>query len=139
MSVFPFLAAPVLKPQRLPLYEEWAFDFTAGRLIVADGQMRKVTGLEALKVWIYKALLTAKGRCKAYSATFGSELEELVGSTYSQAAVRSEAQRMVAEALLVSPYISAVPSVETSLDGSLLAIKCSVATVYGGTSLEVTV
>jgi hypothetical protein len=46
---------------------------------------------------------------------------------------------MVAETLLVSPYISAVPSVEAALDGSLLSIKCAVATVYGGTLLEVTV
>lgn len=139
MALFPFLAAPIKQPQSLPLLEEWAFDFSAGCLLMTDGQMHKVTGLEALKVWIYKALLTARGRFAAYSATFGSDLEALVGSEFSPAAARSEAKRMVTEALLVSPYVSAVSSVEVALEGSLLAVKCAVATVYGSADLEVTV
>ena len=139
MGVFPFLAAPVAKPKSLPLLEEWAFDFEAGRLLVTDGQMRRVTGLDALKVWMYKALCTARGRFKAYSASFGSDLEDLVGGTYSPAAVRTEAHRMVTEALLVSPYIHAVSGVDAALEGGLLAIRCTVATAYGSTSLEVTV
>lgn len=139
MAIFPFLAAPVAKPESLPLLEEWAFDFEAGHLLVTDGQMHRVTGLEALKVWMYKALCTVKGRFAAYSASFGSELEDLVGSTYSPAAVRTEAHRMVTEALLVSPYIYSVSSVEAAMDGSTLAIKCSVVTLYGSFSVEVTV
>ena len=139
MSVFPFLAAPVVKQQTLPLLEEWAFDFDAGRLLVTDGQMRRVTGLEALKVWIYKALCTAKGRFRAYSDSFGSDLESLVGSSYSPAIIRTETQRMVTEALLVSPYISSVNGIEATLDGGVLSVRCAVATVYGDTSLEVTI
>ena len=33
MAIFPFLAAPVAAPKSLPLLEEWAFDFEAGRLL----------------------------------------------------------------------------------------------------------
>jgi hypothetical protein len=139
MGVFPFLAAQIAKPQSLPLLEEWAFDFQAGRLLVTDGQMHRVTGLDALKVWMYKALLTARGRFAAYSDSFGSELESLLGSAYSPAAARSEAQRMVTEALLVSPYINEVSGVEVAQEGGLLAIKCAVASVYGSAALEVTV
>lgn len=138
MGVFPFMAAPVVKPQSLPLLEEWAFDFSSGCLLVTDGQMHRVTGLEALKVWMYKALLTARGRFAAYSDSFGSDLEDLVGSAYSPAAARAEAQRMVTEALLVSPYISSVSGVDVALAGGVLAIKCSVATAYGSADMEVT-
>ena len=142
MSVFPFLVVPEAKPQStqsLPLYEEWAFDFDAGRMAVTDGRTNRVTGLEAVKVWMYKAFCTAKGRYKAYSSGFGSELESLIGSSYSQAATRAEAQRMVTEALLVSPYITAVDGVEADLTGGMLALSCAVETVYGNASMEVTV
>ena len=140
MSVFPFMSAPVAVSKSLPLLEEWAFDFDAGRLLVTDGQIHRVTGLEALKVWMYKALCTAKGRFAAYSDSFGSDLEDLVGSAYSPAAVRTEAQRMIVEALLVSPYIRAVSGVDVTLAmGGMLVIRCSVTTVYGSTSLEVKV
>ena len=140
MSVFPFMSAPVAATKSLPLLEEWAFDFVTGRLLVTDGQMHRVTGLDALKVWIYKALCTAKGRFAAYSDSFGSDLETLVGSTYSSATFRSEAYRMVAEALLVSPYISSISNVDVALArGGMLIIRCSVATVYGSTALEVKV
>jgi hypothetical protein len=139
MAIFPFLAAPVKEPKSLPLLVEWAFDFDAGRLLVTDGQMHKVTGLDALKVWAYKALCTVRGRFAAYSDAFGSELERLVGSAYSPAAASIEARRMVTEALLVSPYIYSVSGVEAALEGSTLAIRCTVATVYGSASWEVTV
>jgi hypothetical protein len=139
MALFPFLAAPIKKPQSLPLLEEWAFDFDAGRLLVTDGQMHRVTGMDALNVWMYKALCTVRGRFAAYSASFGSELESLVGSAYSPAAVRTEARRMVTEALLVSPYIYSVSGVEAALEGGVLAIHCTVDTAYGSTSREVTV
>ena len=142
MSVFPFMAVPVAQPQRaksLPLYEEWAFDFSTGCMAVIDGRTHRITGLEAVKVWMYKAVCTAKGRFRAYSPAFGSELESLIGSSYSVAAARAEAQRMVTEALMVSPYITAVDSVEADLAGGVLSVRCSVVTVYGEASLEVAV
>ena len=142
MSVFPFLAVPEAKLQAaksLPLYEEWAFDFSTGCMAVIDGRTHRVTGLEAVKVWMYKAVCTARGRFKAYSLDFGSELESLIGSSYSLAAARAEAQRMVTEALLVSPYITAVDSVEADLAGGVLSVRCAVATAYGEASLEVAV
>ena len=139
MSVFPFMSAPVAASQSLPLLEEWAFDFQAGRLEITDGRMRRVTGREALNVWIYKAICTARGRFKAYSDAFGSDLEDLVGSSYSPAVIHAEASRMVTEALLVSPYIYSVSGVEAALVGSALTIKCSVDTAYGSASLEVTI
>ena len=140
MPVFPFLAVPEAQAQTilsLPLYEEWAFDFSAGYMVVTDGRTHRVTGLEAVKVWMYKALCTAKGRFKAYTSDFGSELESLIGSSYSQAAARAEAQRMVTDALLMSPYITAVDGVEAELSGGVLTLRCSVETVYGNAGMEV--
>lgn len=138
MSIFPFLAVVDISPeQSLPLLQEWAFDFDAGQMLVTDGHTQRVVGMEALKVWMYKAINTAKGRFAAYSAEFGSELEDLIGGTYSPSAVQAEAARMVTEALLVSPYISAVTGVDADLVGDLLSLRCNVDTVYGSTEMEV--
>lgn len=140
MSIFPFLAAPKSQPtESLPLLEEWAFDFSTGRMLDVDGRSQRVTGLEALKVWMYKAICTEKGRYSAYSSDYGSEVDTLIGGSYSLAAARAEAQRMVTEALLVSPYIKAVSRVDAKLSGDTLALSCEVDTVYGSAGMEVTI
>ena len=140
MSIFPFLAVPEAQPtQSLPLLEEWAFDYSTGRMLVVDGRTQRVTGIEALKVWMYKTICTEKGRFAAYSAEYGSELDTLIGGTYSLAAARAEAQRMVTEALLMSPYITAVSKVDAELSGDTLTLRCAVDTVYGSTGMEVTI
>ena len=139
MAVFPFLSITEVKvAQSLPLYKEWAFDFDNGCLLLSDGRMTLLSGLPALKVWMYKAICTAKARYKAYSAAFGSELESLIGTNYSASAAKMEAERMVTEALLSSPYILGISDVTVSFQDGLLLVSCSVSTVYGSDALEVT-
>lgn len=140
MAIFPFLAAPESKPAvNLPLLVDYAMDFDAGSMQISDGMSRKVSGLEALKVWIYKCLLTAKGRFMAYSDTFGSEIEDLIGGVYSQAAAQAEAHRMVSEALLQSPYITAIDLKKSALDGVRFYLEFDIDSVYGNAAMEVTV
>ena len=140
MAVFPFLSITEVKAaQSLPLYKEWAFDFDKGCLLLSDGRMSLLSGIPALKVWIYKAICTGKGRYKAYSAAFGSELESLIGTNYSASAAKMEADRMVTEALMSSPYILGVSDLSVSFQEGLLQVSCSVSTVYGSDTLEVTI
>lgn len=59
-----------------------------------------VTGLEAVRGWAWRAVDTAWYRFSVFSWSFGCELEALVRADTK----RSEAERYVREALLVSPY-----------------------------------
>lgn len=140
MSVLPFLT-PFEEgtSPTLPLFQEWECD-AAGALKVIDGRMRLLSGLDAVKVWAQKALRTPLARFAAYSVNYGSELEELIGQPYSEAYIRAEAQRMVSEALLASPYITEVGQVSTTLAGDgKLVVRVGYQSVYGANDVEVTV
>lgn len=122
-----------------PLFQEWECD-AAGALKVTDGRMQLLSGEEALQVWAQKALKTPLARFAAYETDYGSELEDLIGQSYSEAYIKAEAQRMVTEALLASPYIVSVGAVAVSMAGDgKLQVSGSYRSVYGESTVEVTV
>lgn len=128
---------PIIQPQlqevntELPLYKEVAWDFTTGKPIFREGSPVFVTGKEALKVWIYKALLTPRTGFAIYTWNFGNEANALVGQNFTAETKRAEAARYVREALLVNPYITKVSEVTVDFAGSKLTINAAVETVYG--------
>ena len=56
---------------------EVAWDFEAGRPLFSGGKPLVVTGKDAVQVWIWKALMTARARYDVYSWDYGSEVESL--------------------------------------------------------------
>ena len=62
MNLFPDLSIAVqIDSGNLPIYEEWAYDFENNRLLTTkEGEHYKVYKDDALKIWIYKALRTAR-------------------------------------------------------------------------------
>ena len=140
MSVLPFLTPPDTGSASLPLFQEWACDEATWELDLTDGRMQLLSGGPALRVWAQKALRTPLARFAAYTTDYGSELEELIGQPYSEAYIRAEAQRMVSEALLASPYITEVGQVSTTLAGDgKLVVRVGYQSVYGANDVEVTV
>lgn len=132
-GIFPMIQpeAASAAPRRLPLCMEVAWDFEGGKPIFSGGKPLVVTGAEAVKVWIWKALMTARTRYDVYSWDYGSEVESLIGQAFTPAVKRSEGARYVREALLVNPYIRAVRQVDVSFRDGLLTIACEVETIYG--------
>ena len=65
-------------------------------------------GNEALRIWIFKALITERFRYTAYDSAFGSEIHTLIGSPSHSEVVKSEIKRFIIEALMVNPYISEI-------------------------------
>ena len=61
----------------------------------------------------------------------------LVGQPYRADTKRSEAERYVREALLVSPYIREVQVTDTTFEGSTIHIAVDLTTVYGRASVYV--
>ena len=132
-GIFPIIQpeAAEAEPQRLPLCREAAWDFEKGTPVFSGGKPVTVTGAGAVKVWIWKALMTARFRHSVYTWDYGSEVESLIGKPFTPAVKRSEAVRYVREALAVNPYIQAVRQADVAFQNDDLTISCEVETIYG--------
>ena len=129
---------PIIQPEaeptvqeKLPLCREVAWDFARGIPIYAGGRPGEVTGLEAVTVWIWKALKTARFHHDIYTWDYGCEAESLIGKAFTAQVKESEAVRYVREALAPNPYITDVRQVDVSFQGTKLTISCQVSTIYG--------
>lgn len=135
-TLFPAIQpAAALAETPLPLCREIAWDFAKNIPIFQDGKPLEVTGLEAVKVWIWKALHTARYQYEAYTWDYGNELESLIGSDFSDELKQSEAIRYVKEALEICPYIERVEQVKANFEDSTFTISCKVQTIYGEVEL----
>ena len=73
MELFPAVQ-PEAEPtatDSLPLCRETAWDFIQERPIYSAGEPVEVTGAEAVRVWVWKALKTARCRDEIYTWDFG--------------------------------------------------------------------
>lgn len=138
-GIFPIVQPEAAKaePRSLPLCREAAWDFKTGTPVFSGGKPLVVTGAEAVKVWIWKALMTARFHHSVYTWDYGTEVESLIGKPFTPAVKRSEAVRYVREALLVNPYIRAVRQVDVTFEDDALTIRCEAETIYGGVEVHV--
>ncbi len=132
-GIFPIVQPETAEaePKKLPLCREAAWDFDRGTPVFSGGKPLVVTGKEAVKVWIWKALMTARFRFSVYSWDYGSEVESLIGKPFTPAVKRVEAVRYVREALQINPYILATRQVDVTFRDDDLTIRCEVETIYG--------
>lgn len=83
MNLFPMFAAPAASQRAdLPLYTDVAMDYDAMEPRWESGEPVIVTGLEAVKSWAVRAILTARYRWPIFDWSYGCELEALVGQPY---------------------------------------------------------
>lgn len=118
--------------KELPLLREWAVDWDKGRFALGSGGFYTVSGLEALKIWVERALRPESRRFlyTAWSWDYGNELEELLGGCVDQGILESRLRQYIREALLASPYISAVDGFSFSKKGSLVTADFTVHSAY---------
>ena len=134
MSIFPFISPEILETEQsreLSLFREYAYDFEHNRLLLRDGNTYLVEGNEALRIWIFKALITERFRYTAYDSDFGSEIHTLIGSPSHSEIVKSELKRFIIEALMVNPYISEISDFVFTQTKSGLQVEFTCTTVYG--------
>ena len=134
MSLFPFISnnvEDIKVDNSLPLYKEVAWDFKRNAPIIQNGDFKMVEGNEALKVWIYKAILTPRYNYSIYSWDYGSELFDLIGKAYTPSLTKEEAKRYIKEALLINPYILEVTVIDTNFKNDLLSADIKITTIYG--------
>ena len=121
----------------LPLLREVAFDLNTGQPILeSDGRFRLVSGLEAVRVWVWRVLQPDNCRFAyaAHTERYGNQLQQLCGRTLPEA--QSRLAGLVREALLVCPYITGVERFSFTREGSRLTAAFTVRTVYGDLAAE---
>ena len=133
MSLFPFVTykEDMVKNNTFPLYREIAWDFKRDVPILENGDFKIVEGNEAIKVWVYKALLVPRYNYSIYSWNYGSELMDLIGKAYTPQLTKSEAKRYIEEALKINPYILDVNVIDTDFKDSILSANVKITTIYG--------
>ena len=140
-QLLPFFAAgnpaASASPEDLPLYRDVAMDYARGLPRFDGGGPVLVSGLEAVKGWAWRAVMTERYRWSPFTWDYGCELMRLVGQPYNSDTRLSEARRYVEEALTVSPYITGAAAAVEGLEGSELHISVTVQTVYGEARLDV--
>ena len=116
---------------------EYKYDFNKREIILQHGSPRLVEGVEAIKIWIYKTLLTQRGYYMAYSFNYGQDYEDLIGSGLSIEALKSEAKRMTEEALFDNENILKIEDFDASISGDKIEISFTAITKYGNIGMEV--
>lgn len=129
MSLFPFIdqedkSESVEQEKKIPV--EYEIEFETGKLTG-----RTVKGKEAIKVWIYKVLMTERYKHLIYTWDYGVELEELINKNFDRAFIESEVQRYIKEALLVNDYIKEVNNFSVTFEKTLLTCNFTVITEFG--------
>lgn len=134
MSIFPFITydEEVITSNVLPPYHEVAWDYYSNDILIQNGNPIIVEGNEAIKVWCYKALNTPRYDYYIYSWDYGTELQDLIGKSYTKDLTESEAKRYIEEALMINPYIKEVRVTSCAFDGDTLSAKIIVETIYEG-------
>ena len=139
MSLFPFISNTdeVKVDNTFPLYKEIAWDFKKNIPIIENREFKIVEGNEAIKVWVYKALLTPRYNYSIYSWDYGSELRDLRGKAYTPSLTKSEAKRYIEEPLLINPYILEVNVLDTDFKDGILSANVKIVTVYGESEVTI--
>ena len=94
------IAATTIEP-----FREYEWDLVTHEFIIRDGKINIIEGIPALKIWIYKTLLSQRGRYQAYTWNYGNDLDSLIGAAMTRDVVSSEAKRITEEALYMNKHI----------------------------------
>lgn len=121
----------ISQPSSLPLFREIAIDFDTGQPLEREGEFSFVTGQEALRVWIFRALQPESRRfsCSAHTGAYGNELAALAGQSAAEA--ESRLPELLRQALAVNPYITGITDLSCVSSGDGLIARFTVETVYG--------
>ena len=143
MSIFPFIDASNMVEaadnDNLPLLREYAYNFEKNELLLdRSGCTYLVEGNAALRIWIFKALTTARFRYTAYTAAFGEEYEDqLIGHSMDGEIVQLEMERFIIEALMVNPYIKRLENFEFSNTAWGLNVSFDCTSIYGRETIPI--
>lgn len=113
---------------------DYEIDFNTGKLTG-----RIVTGVDAVKQWVRLALGIERYYFTQYSWNYGSELQSLIGKSGSRDVLKSEAKRIIEDALLINDFIESVNDFDISIIDDRIDAKFTIITTFGDSEVEVNV
>lgn len=141
----PFVAMNITQAvnsrESLPIFIEYGYDFEKQRFRYDEkGQNLVVAENEALKVWIYKAILTERYRYLAYHDDYGITIEPYQGRSQNNRFTADRISQNIREGLLINPYIARVNHIEVEKqERDDLIIRVDVTSIYSEESIVLTV
>lgn len=109
---------------------EYAYDFENNELLTKNGEHYYVYGNEAMKIWIYKCMLTDRFRYSAYTNKFGTEVYTLIGEVISNKLKEAEVKRYITEAIMVHPFMVSINKMILKTEKSGLYVDVYYTTVF---------
>ena len=143
MSIFPFMNIDEVEVNiensnsELPMYYEVGWNYIKDEPLIENNEFVIVEGNEAIKVWIYKAIKTARYQYPIYSWDYGCEISSLIGQKYTKGLTKSEAERYIKEAILINPYVTDVKIIDINFSEDTLSVSIQVDTIYGEVNVNV--
>ena len=124
--------------EELPLFTEYAIDFDKLEPLKNGDRLIELTGNEALKVWIFKALKTKRNFYEIHSDSYGNDLDVHIGTVYQESIKNALIISEIKDCLLVNPYILDCYNFELKYtsDDNHLRVSFNVSTVYGESEVE---
>lgn len=112
-----------------PFGRGWGFNFNAGRFIRYGSGPSNTRGLETLRHWVHKALITTRFSHPIYSDDFGIESLDVIGSQYT-AEVQADLESKIKDALSIHDRITSVENfaIEYDPDTEYLDVNFTVVT-----------
>lgn len=141
-SIFPFIDTSIIEDKEESVKDEilceYAYDFENNCLAKdASGRNYYVYGNDALRIHIYKALMTERFRHVAYSQDYGNEMLSLIGQNMNEEIAMMEVKRYIIEALMYdNMYIEELKDFRFKITGSKMEIRFTVVSVYGEMEVE---
>lgn len=141
-SIFPFINTEMVEEQvEQPsdtILCEYAYDFEKNCLAKdAAGRNYYVYGNDALRIHIYKALMTERFRHLAYSQDYGNEMLSLIGQSMNEEIAKMEVKRYIVEALMYdNDYITELKDFEFEVKESKMSVRFTVLSVYGEMDID---
>ncbi|MEA5008217.1 DUF2634 domain-containing protein [Clostridium tyrobutyricum] len=102
---------------------EYAWDFEKNDFLLKDGKFIIVEGIEALKIWTWKALHTPRFRYDIYDENYGHDIETLIGKNLSYELMETETKRFVTECLTRNKYITGITNFSMKKVNKLASIS----------------
>ena len=115
------------------------WDFDEGDFVLIDGKTVEVEGIEYLKVWIKKALLTVRNTLVYKDTDYGSEHHSLIGTSFKPSFTEQELKRMIRETLDKNPFIKRVDNFKITKLGARSKAEFEVISDFGRVYEEVSV
>ena len=143
MSIFPFMSIDEVEVNiensnnELPMYYEVGWNYIKDEPLIENNEFVIVEGNESIKVWIYKAIKTARYQYPIYSWDYGCEISSLIGQKYTKGLTKSEAERYIKEAILINPYVTDVKIIDINFSEDILSVSIQVDTIYGEVNVNV--